>query len=114
MSGHSCSDLHHCRRQRSFGSRCNRLGPAGCRGRRSGSGHFCLADGADHVQGAFRIRRKFIVEDALAAVQGVGQADQLSLQPSELFGREKRLRQEALEPARAHHDFPVFRRNAPA
>ena len=50
-----------------------------------------FADRPDHVQGAFQIVLEFIPQNPLAAIQSVGELDQLAGVSGELFGGEKRL-----------------------
>ncbi len=82
------------------------------RARRLGGLRFFLrlVDRPDHVKGALWIVFELIVQDALAAVERVLQADILSLDAAELLGREKRLGQKSLQPAGAADDVSVVRR----
>ena len=57
-----------------------------------------LTDRPDHVEGTLGIVRELIIQDALTAVERVVQADVLSLDATELLGREKRLGQKSLQP----------------
>ncbi len=69
-----------------------------------------LVDRPDHVKGALGIILELIAQDTLAAVNRVLQADVLSLDATELLGREERLGQKALQPAGATDDVTVIRR----
>ena len=67
----------------------------------AGLGFFLsLVDRSDHVKSALWKVLEFVIQDALAAVERVLQTDILSLDAAELLGREKRLGQESLQPAR--------------
>src|ERR1019366_4734044 len=65
---------------------------------------------ADHVERALRIVLELIVQDALAAVQRVLEADELSLEAGELLRREEGLGEETLQPAGADDHLAVLRR----
>ncbi len=70
----------------------------------------CLANCADHVERAFRIILEFIVQDALAAIERVIEADELAFEAGELLGREEGLGQKPLQPSCARDDRAVLRR----
>src|SRR5690606_23493978 len=73
--------------------------------RRFRSQTLCLLDrfldGADHVEGGFRKVVVLAVHQALEALDGVLQVDQLARRTGEDFSDEERLRQEALDLAGA-------------
>src|ERR1039458_8495786 len=69
-----------------------------------------LTDRADHVETTLRVVLEFVVQDSLAAVQRVLEADEFSGQAGELFSREKRLREKSLQQAGAHNHFAILRR----
>ena len=60
-----------------------------------GVGSLGLVDRPDHVKGALGIVLELIVQDTLTAVDRVLQADVLSLDATELLGREKGLGQKS-------------------
>src|SRR5271163_3150095 len=68
----------------------------------------CLANRPDHVERALRVVFEFIAMNALTTVQRVLEADELSCETGELFGRKKRLGEKTLQPAGAHHHVAVL------
>ena len=70
-----------------------------------------LLDGADHVEGRFRQMVVFALAQALEAADGVGEVDEHARRAGEHFGDMERLRQEALDLARARHgQLVLFRK----
>src|ERR1017187_564256 len=69
-----------------------------------------FADRANHVETALRVVLEFVVQDSLAAVQRILEADEFSGQAGELFSREKWLREKALQQTGAHDHFAILRR----
>src|SRR4249919_1931778 len=64
-------------------------------------------DAADHVEGLFRQVVTFAVADHLEAADGLLQRDVLALRAGEHFGDGERLREKALDLARARHGLLV-------
>ncbi len=73
-----------------------------------------LVDRPDHVKGALGIVLELILQDALTAVDRVLQADVLSLDATELLGREKRLSQIARACGRDRRYYGHPERAAPS
>src|SRR5665648_799616 len=67
-----------------------------------------LLDAADHEEGLFGQVVALAVDEVLEAAHGVGQRDVLAGDAGELFGDVERLREEALDLARALHDHLVL------
>src|SRR4249920_3025009 len=67
-------------------------------------------DGADHIEGRFRQVIVLAFADRTETLDGVGEIDKLAGRTGEDFGDVERLRQEALDLARARHrDLVLFR-----
>src|ERR1700726_2457962 len=60
-----------------------------------------LLDGADHVEGSLRQVVVLAIAQTLEAADGIGEVDELAGRAGEHFGHVQRLRQEALDLARA-------------
>src|ERR1039457_6732476 len=69
-----------------------------------------LVNRPDHVERAFRGVFELIAQYSLAAIKRVLEADELSFESAELLGREKGLREEALQPAGACDHLAIVRR----
>src|SRR5450756_2898858 len=67
-----------------------------------------LLDAADHEEGLFGQVVALAVDEVLEAAHGVGQRDVLAGDAGELLGDVERLREEALDLARALHDHLVL------
>src|SRR5260370_7274153 len=69
-----------------------------------------LFDGADHAEGLLRQMIVLAFAKPAETLDGVGEVDELARRTGEDFGNMKRLRQEALDLARARHrDLVLFR-----
>src|SRR5258708_24995094 len=69
-----------------------------------------LFDGADHVEGLLRQMMVLAFAKPAETLDGVGEVDELARRAGEDFGNMERLRQEALDLARARHrDLVLFR-----
>src|ERR1700754_1552788 len=69
-----------------------------------------LFDGADHVEGGFRQVIILAFAEIAETLDGVGELNELAGRAGEDFGDVERLRQEALELARARHgELVLFR-----
>src|SRR5712675_2574910 len=69
-----------------------------------------LFDGADHVESLLRKMIVLAFAKPAETLDGVGEVDELARRTGEDFGNMKRLRQEALDLARARHrDLVLFR-----
>jgi hypothetical protein len=69
-----------------------------------------LVNRPDHIECAFRIVFEFVSQDAFTAVERIFEADEFSLDPAKLFGGEKWLREESLQPSGTRYYFAVVRR----
>src|ERR1700722_2512633 len=70
-----------------------------------------LLDGADHVEGGLRQVVVFALAQTLEATQGVGEIDEDARRAGEHLGDVERLRQEALDLARARdRELVLFRK----
>src|SRR5665647_608977 len=67
-----------------------------------------IEEAADHEEGLFGQVVALAVDEVLEAAHGVGQRDVLAGDAGELFGDVERLREEALDLARALHDHLVL------